>query len=47
MQDTNFAGHLAEFAGQQDIKDSPAKSRTVGNYAQPQPHHIYRTNSYI
>ena len=33
MQDTNFAGHLAEFAAQQDGKkqDNPAKSRTVGN----------------
>ena len=33
MLDTNFAGHIAEFAGQQDIYGkNAAKSRMVGNY---------------
>ena len=31
MQDTNFTGHLAAFAGQQDMTN-PVKSKTVGNY---------------
>ena len=49
MQDTNFAAHLAEFAGEQDInfkakkQDNPAKSRTVGNYdtVQCTPHNLF------